>query len=290
MDIELEEVPSKPRRGRKKKQVTNVNFISQSSNITMGCITFDEPEPVPEKKIGTKDKQLIFGGLEIKVCSGERHEQKRQITNAEALPQQILYHSETKLIRQEQMLLVQGAVAPEEKPPIKGPRKVKGGSQPIDKSHNRQFTNTLSDIFVTCDKSRVLQPINCKKTDVCCWWCCHKFDSDPCYLPTVTDDITNRFIVIGNFCSWRCVKAYNMSLPNEVTKRLHILRKMLKCVGCNSATIKEAPPRQTLKMFGGHLSIEEFRSVKLPEFNLTSPFMKKKTILLESMHFQTSSY
>jgi len=285
MELESEEVASKPRRGRKKKQVTNVNFISQSSNITLGCITFDDPDP-PQKegKSSTNDKQLIFGGLEIKVCSGERHEKKPHITNVESLPpppDQMLYHTETKL--------VQGvATAPVAKPTASSLRRAKGGSQPVDKSHNRQFTNTFSDIFVTCDKSRVLQPINCKKTDVCCWWCCHKFDSNPCYLPTITDDITNRFIVIGNFCSWRCVKAYNMSLRNEVTKRLHILKKMLKCVGCNSATIKEAPPRQTLKMFGGHLSIEEFRSEQMPEYNLTSSFVRKKTILLESMHFKSS--
>jgi len=284
MELETEEVTTKPRRGRKKKQVTNVNFISQSSNITLGCITFDEPDPVLQNdkgKSSTKDKQLIFGGLEIKVCSGERHEKTPQLTSvAEQLPEQMLYHTETKL--------VQGTTTPVAKPTTSSLRRAKGGSQPIDKSHNRQFTNTFSDIFVTCDKSRILQPINCKKTDVCCWWCCHKFDSDPCYLPTITDDITNRFIVIGNFCSWRCVKAYNMSLPNEITKRLHILKKMLKCIGCNSATIKEAPPRQTLKMFGGHLSIEDFRSTQMPQYNLTSSFVKKKTILLESMHFKSS--
>ena len=48
-----------------------------------------------------------------------------------------------------------------------------------------------------------------RKTDICCWWCCHKCDV-PLSLPEKLYDDT--FHVFGCFCSFNCAAAYNVNL------------------------------------------------------------------------------
>ena len=45
------------------------------------------------------------------------------------------------------------------------------------------------------------------KTDVCCWWCCHKFDSIPVGLPVDYNAKLRKFRVKGVFCSFACMLA-----------------------------------------------------------------------------------
>ncbi len=97
-----------------------------------------------------------------------------------------------------------------------------------------------------------------------CWHCCHPFDGPKLQFPVSHDDRTNRFRVVGAFCSWECVKAYNrdtftrhMSSINSVNIRYYYKQVTGKC-----DTIRSAPPRVALKAFGGHLTIEEFRKCR----------------------------
>ena len=99
-------------------------------------------------------------------------------------------------------------------------------------------------------------------TNVCCWWCCHQFTNCPCTLPTKYDPLRKRFQFIGLFCSWNCTKAYNFERNDhrryERSELITLLiQKMYGIV--NAINIKCAPPRQTLKIFGGYLDIDEFR-------------------------------
>jgi len=97
-------------------------------------------------------------------------------------------------------------------------------------------------------------------SNVWCWWCCHNFETTPCFLPTFYDEIKQRFIVVGNFCSWSCVKAYNIDQKDMcIHKRNAILRIMLRRCGIKSEQIKTAPPRSALQTMGGHLTIDAFR-------------------------------
>lgn len=144
-------------------------------------------------------------------------------------------------------------------------------------------------------------------TDVCCWWCCHQFNTIPIGLPVDYDkNKSKKFIVKGVFCSFACMIAYGYNDKKRVDENFKALTSFLykKITGglqisskesyrnslsvllkdslfgnpddLNTKLIKEdyinnlvnladdplkpAPPRCTLKMFGGKLSIDEFRN------------------------------
>ena len=44
-------------------------------------------------------------------------------------------------------------------------------------------------------------------TNYSCWWCCHKFQTPPCFIPL--DYKNDIFYVYGNFCSFNCALSYN---------------------------------------------------------------------------------
>jgi len=96
---------------------------------------------------------------------------------------------------------------------------------------------------------------------VCCWWCCHPFEGAPLHAPYKYDDRRQHFDTTGIFCSWECVKAYllNEGGPRAGEKQMLLALMKLK-VFKKHITTRAAPKRFTLAMFGGKLSIDEFRS------------------------------
>lgn len=93
-----------------------------------------------------------------------------------------------------------------------------------------------------------------------CWWCCHPWEGQEVHLPIKYDDRTKKFTTIGHFCSFECAKAWGMdnggSRWGEILEYLALYRR--HSAGKYVPT-SPAPKRQTLKIFGGPLSIEEFR-------------------------------
>lgn len=93
-----------------------------------------------------------------------------------------------------------------------------------------------------------------------CWWCCHRWDGPDIHLPIRYDDRTKKFSTIGHFCSFECAKAYGRdtggSRWGEILEYLALYRK--HSAGKYVPTTC-APKRQTLRMFGGPLTIEQFR-------------------------------
>jgi hypothetical protein len=128
----------------------------------------------------------------------------------------------------------------------------------IDKDHHTKNTsqNILVDLIDHNTKNKLI-----KKTDICCWWCCHQFKNSPIGLPIKHEN--SQFFVKGCFCSFNCALSYNNDSnsdnSSEYESLLYLLFKKM-----NNATefkeIQEAPPRESLKMFGGLLSIDEFRN------------------------------
>jgi hypothetical protein len=100
-----------------------------------------------------------------------------------------------------------------------------------------------------------------KKSNINCFWCCHNFTCTPAALPVkMKGDV---FHVFGNFCSKECAAAYNFSSGENdqiVYERYTLLNYMYSLIENNhDLKIKLSPPRMTLKMFGGDLTIEQFR-------------------------------
>ena len=98
-----------------------------------------------------------------------------------------------------------------------------------------------------------------ESSDISCWWCCHKFDTTPLGLPNYfTKD---KFYVYGCFCSLNCAYAYNLELNDYKIWDRQTLLYYLKSIifTDNDFILKPAPPRQVLKLFGGHMDIENYR-------------------------------
>ena len=101
-----------------------------------------------------------------------------------------------------------------------------------------------------------------EKTDVCCWWCCHEFDTMPIGLPLDFNGKSKRFRVRGVFCSFACMVSYkNDQRYKNIDSLVKYLYKKITDVDMKqSLNMPCAPPRCVLKMFGGELTIDEFRS------------------------------
>ena len=95
------------------------------------------------------------------------------------------------------------------------------------------------------------------KTDVQCFWCTHTFEGTPYFLPVKEE---KTFHVYGNYCSPQCALGYLLyeHLDSHVRwERMSLLHRMYKSAG----RIYPAPPRESLKAYGGIYTIEEFRKI-----------------------------
>ena len=108
-----------------------------------------------------------------------------------------------------------------------------------------------------------------------CWWCAHPLPGAPLHLPYKYDDRLDLFTTTGEFCSWECMKAFaldmNTSRSGEIQSFIAVMRR--KVFG-KYVVLKAAPKRQALKIFGGPLSIEEFRGCSQQEAPVYVPYEK----------------
>lgn len=100
-------------------------------------------------------------------------------------------------------------------------------------------------------------------TSVYCHWCCHPFQGVPIGLPIKMTMNEQQYCVTGCFCSLECACAHNFASRESVDERLSrysLLNGLAVRIGCIAQTpIRPAPDRLALNIFGGHLSIDEFR-------------------------------
>lgn len=102
------------------------------------------------------------------------------------------------------------------------------------------------------------------RTNIYCWHCVHPFDSKPVPVPLSYDQRKQTFKVFGCFCSFNCAKAYilgRMSGPSVHTccSLLTFLHRKVMQIKTHRP-IKKAPPVTALNVFGGPLTIQEFRN------------------------------
>lgn len=118
-----------------------------------------------------------------------------------------------------------------------------------------------------------------------CWHCCHDLGSAPVPMPLSYDDRTAIFRVAGEFCSLNCMVAYNRDTGKTVRgcgKDVLAIFQFTKVVlGSSAAALKvvAAPPRQMLQVFGGWMSIDEFR-----QNHTTYASMPAKCVLIEQVY------
>lgn len=119
-----------------------------------------------------------------------------------------------------------------------------------------------------------------------CFWCCHAFPWKPCVLPISYDAYEMMYACEGHFCSPECALAYLYAEPtmSDVTRwtRQALLSDLYRNL-YKTRDLIPAPPRSSLRMFGGPLSIDQFREqtafsdeivgIHLPPLRLHLPTM-----------------
>lgn len=96
-------------------------------------------------------------------------------------------------------------------------------------------------------------------TYIACYWCSHSFNNQPCIIPE--SERNGIYKVYGNFCSSECAMAYLLkeSLdPHIRWDRMALLYRIYDVNG--KGRIYPAPPRESLRLFGGPLTIESYRA------------------------------
>jgi hypothetical protein len=119
-----------------------------------------------------------------------------------------------------------------------------------------------------------------------CFWCCHPFGWKACVLPISYDAYENMYACEGHFCSPECAMATlyaDPSLSDNTRWTRHALLNDMYRMMYPKSELTQAPPRTTLRLFGGPLDIEQFRqytansedmvAVQLPPLRLFVPTM-----------------
>lgn len=101
-------------------------------------------------------------------------------------------------------------------------------------------------------------------TEVACFWDCHPFRGRPCVIPVGIEEGIWR--VYGNFCCPECAAAYlfNEHLDSHVQwERFALLNRLYSTyIGEDKEkTLRLAPSKSILRLFGGTLDISEYREI-----------------------------
>ena len=95
---------------------------------------------------------------------------------------------------------------------------------------------------------------------LCCWWCTLDIEGTPLELPYKVEK-NGKFKTLGNFCSWECIKTYNIQENKlrfgDIQGNITLMRKKMygkiTSLGC-------APSRYLLEKFGGTMTEKEFKA------------------------------
>ena len=98
------------------------------------------------------------------------------------------------------------------------------------------------------------------QSDAACFWCCHAFTHRPVVLPI--RDTGEYLLVTGNFCSPECATSYLFDMRQDSHTRWEQFALLHRVYGdACQGTIYPAPARCSLKLFGGSLTIQEYRAL-----------------------------
>jgi hypothetical protein len=113
------------------------------------------------------------------------------------------------------------------------------------------------DVMIEYRESNQMQKLP-DSTSAACFWCAGGFEGRPVVLPTQEE--YGIYTVYGNFCTLSCSLSYLLNEhvdPQVRWERQALLHRMYSQI----APINPAPPRESLKFFGGVLSHHQYRDV-----------------------------
>lgn len=136
------------------------------------------------------------------------------------------------------------------------------------------FKNISHGFFTKHTQSKLLDEWP-KCTNIHCYWCTEPFNWSPIglpfeYIPNSSGSSTIR--TEGVYCSFNCAMAHNLEKRDNITSdrssllhlvfyQIHRSNSLLHNPSFEDYTITPSLPRETLKKFGGPLTIEEYRAL-----------------------------
>ena len=242
------------------EQCINTNNINKNNTIqqyTEPKINTQDPELINQNGINVR--QISFGNLNITVS-------KNEVTK-DINYKNILLEKKSKIVINEYSSDDQSDNSESENIEQFENKNLYPSNKTLHVNQSTIFKgndNNLKNIKIVSTLKNIIKDSTFpEETNIYCWWCCHSFRTSPCTLPISYDSYRKKYKYIGIFCSWNCVKSYNFELKDQkVSERCSIITLLLKEIYNlpYALNIKQAPPRQSLKIFGGYLSIEEFRN------------------------------
>jgi len=129
-------------------------------------------------------------------------------------------------------------------------------SLPVPVATRKEYGKNIHVEYSDSSKKQELP----SETDVACFWCCESFSGRPCIIPSqVLDEVWQ---VYGNFCCPQCAMAYLISEMLDTHtrwERIALLNRLYSSF--MQGRIYPAPARESMKRFGGTITIQEFRSI-----------------------------
>jgi len=121
------------------------------------------------------------------------------------------------------------------------------------------YYNLKSTLLVQFKESSELKTVP-QNTDIACFWCCHTFNTRPVVLPI--RDTGEYLEVTGNFCCPECAVSHLFDMRQDSHTRWEQLSLLYRVYGeACGGKIHPAPSRNVLKLFGGNLTINEYRQL-----------------------------
>jgi hypothetical protein len=161
-------------------------------------------------------------------------------------------------------------------------------SMPEEIQSTQQQANEHDD--TTCPVS--VEPstnANHRGAHLLCFWCCHHFENDPFGIPIKFQD--GKFLTQGIFCSLECACSENfrsVENGNAMWERYNLINAMARHINYR-VYVSAAPPKTSLKAFGGTMTIDEFRKNMMHNrtliHELPYPMIAKKTQVAEIRNF-----
>ena len=127
-----------------------------------------------------------------------------------------------------------------------------------EESVQQHFDETIIHTIVSKIHLQTEYPPN-----TACFWCCHTFSWQSIVLPSHYDVYSNQYTAEGNFCSPECSMAFCYKDPTLTDSQRWLRQSLLKVLYASiypgGTDIHLAPDKRVLRLFGGTLSIEQYR-------------------------------
>ena len=145
-------------------------------------------------------------------------------------------------------------------------------SQPPPAPSDTIATTELKPSDYCLTQKGLHQPVWPKQVSIHCLWDSHPFQTIPIGIP-IKKNADGTHTTVGCYCSFACAAAANLA-DNRVSSTIRNERHAVICMIARTMGIpdlKVAPDRESLRIFGGQLGIEQFRTTDAGNVTMLYP-------------------